>query len=553
MLYIRNLIDTKSIPMPLKKYSKTELIWVDDSFLSLNNLTKVQFKEKFSYISPETVSFASLNLQLDEEINGLCERYGGSHIGVNGGGGRVANIHGYQVKGVGANRLVGRNGGFHHSYGGLDVFCAVNEVILTRLVNKVLPVGAVDVFGLILVDRELGRYHDGRKCWNVLLVREQVERPAHLLHASFFKPVADWSYGKEEARIKFLYKSIHRDKGPRWYLNMIGSFLEATSNQFAFSRMARFIHGCCTDSNLSLNGKWLDVPLVGVIPTGKNRGLVSHYYDEPFDILRFVSESLHNYSKYNQVYLDSTPLNNFYLKQYESYKRKYAPYLMGVDLDFDSVNLNSPALGDLTNLIHNLIVSADKETDKNYPRMDEIDPISIEIKSAWNTILNLSDARSERGHCELADAFLNMLNELNLTGSTSLMMCCISSIKRLFASKFFFFTHTNSCVEKTFCSIEPSETTNYINKRFLLIDWIFEVNLENIVTVFRSERQAIIYNDESKIFTLESDGESICFADARSVIAYIELSGIDLIYCDFDFKEYVETLFDMLVREKINV
>ncbi len=551
MLYIRNLIDSKSVPMPLKKYLKTELIWVDEVFLSRNHLTKAQFKEKFSYLSPETVSFSSLNLQSDDEITGLCERYGGSHIGVNGGGGRVANIHNYQVKGVGANRLVGMNGGFHHSYGGLDVFCAVNEVILTRLVNKVFPVGAVDVFGLIFVDRELGRYHDGRKCWNVLLVREQAERPAHLLHASFFKPAADWSYGKEEARIKFFYKSIHRDKGPRWYLNMIGSFLEAASKQFAFSRMARFIHGCCTDSNLSLNGKWLDVPLVGVIPTGKNRGLVSHYYDEPFDILRFVSESLHNYAKYNQVYLDPTPLINFYLKQYESYKKKYAPYLLGVDLDFDDAKLNSPALVALTALIHGLVVSTDKETDKNYPALDEIDPVSVKIKYAWRKILNVSDGGAGLSHCELADVFLSTLNELNLNNSISLVVSCISSIKRLFASKFFFFTHTNNCIEETFGLIEPGETTRYINKRFLLIDWIFEANLKNSVTVFRSETLAILYNDESNIFIVENDGEVSFFTDARDVIAYIELSGIDLVYCDFDFKEYVTTLFDLLVKENI--
>src|SRR5690606_31109938 len=115
----------------------------------------------------------------------FAERYGGFGLGTNGGGARVANINDAQIKGIGANALAGQGAPKSHSYGGLDIQSAVKEIIYSRLLNKISPIGAQAIQGLILLD-EVSALHNGKKAPSVLMVREPVARPGHFLPCANF-------------------------------------------------------------------------------------------------------------------------------------------------------------------------------------------------------------------------------------------------------------------------------------------------------------------------------------------------------------------------------
>ena len=111
----------------------------------------------------------------------FAERYGGGAISRNGGGARCGFDGRWQVKGIGANALVGQ--GAKHVDGELTMTGAVLEALWGNVMAKLLPYGAVPNKAILLTDSPIAalspasaRSPHNRKA---LLVREPVVRPAH--------------------------------------------------------------------------------------------------------------------------------------------------------------------------------------------------------------------------------------------------------------------------------------------------------------------------------------------------------------------------------------
>ncbi|EAV1853767.1 MchC protein, partial [Salmonella enterica] len=81
-----------------------------------------------------------------------AERYGGSGIQRNGGGARCGFDGRYQIKGIGANPLVGQGTDGRHSNGALGAVHAMYEALWGDALEQILPYGAVRTKAVLLTN-----------------------------------------------------------------------------------------------------------------------------------------------------------------------------------------------------------------------------------------------------------------------------------------------------------------------------------------------------------------------------------------------------------------
>lgn len=178
------------VPFTAKKID-TQLLWSnvldDDELAELKTAASYLIKDnkQHSLFDPCTPLLA------DEKLF-YAERYGGGAISRNGGGARCGFDGRWQVKGIGANALVGR--GSKQVDGELTLTGAVLEALWGNLMAKLLPYGAVPNKAILLADNisvknapsASSTVHERR----ALLVREPMIRPAHFCRAPYYQPHA---------------------------------------------------------------------------------------------------------------------------------------------------------------------------------------------------------------------------------------------------------------------------------------------------------------------------------------------------------------------------
>lgn len=547
---MKELIEAVSahfIECKLSNTPDTKTLWKDSAE---SNSSTTEFASQYSYLISNTEAFANVTLDERNAIKAKIERYGGSGLGGNGGGARAANISGAQVKGVGANILVGEGVPSHHGYGGLDIYCAVIEIIFTHLLNRITPCGAIANKGLILIDRHAGSY-DGKECWAVLLVREIPLRPGHFLHANDFKPKSsvNWTYKSEESRIRTIYRDIDNTVGSSDFVVYLGKFLAATASQFAFARMSRLLHGGLSESNMSMDGKWLDVPLVGFVPAGKNWSQQSDIYSEPFEALKFIGQCTYNYTKYTINPLNPQPLYNYYIEQLSEYKKLHCTFLLGIDSAQMEAIYDHEEVCKLCESFENIIVSKNPETIKSYAQPDGHDPLDNEIINIWFGIASsLRNSKSATGNTE---HFQKILQKLKLCTTNEITSIAIQSIKRLLLCRFFYLKNSVDQARSGFSNIEDtvdaqSHTTSYIEKRIELINWIYEKNDDPTITLINIPDISIKYHREKGCYTLLTGKEQCEPATIRDIKYLLANTTQEMIYLDFNFDPYFKNIIDLL-------
>ncbi|MGF6190990.1 hypothetical protein [Serratia sp. 2723] len=178
------------VPFTAKKID-TQLLWNNP----LDSDVLAELKTEASYLIEDNKRHSCFDphsqLLADEKLF-YAERYGGGAISHNGGGARCGFDGRWQVKGIGANALVGI--GSKQVDGELTFTGAVLEALWGNLMAKLLPYGAVSNKAILLADNvsicnaplTSSTIH-GRRA---LLVREPVVRPAHFCRAPYYQPHA---------------------------------------------------------------------------------------------------------------------------------------------------------------------------------------------------------------------------------------------------------------------------------------------------------------------------------------------------------------------------
>ncbi|EBE7826038.1 MchC protein [Salmonella enterica subsp. enterica serovar Javiana] len=204
-----------------------------------------------------------------------AERYGGSGIQRNGGGARCGFDGRYQIKGIGANPLVGQGTDGRHSNGALGAVHAVYEALWGDALEQILPYGAVRTEAILLTNIYSDKVYDitKRKSRRALMIRDPVVRPAHFERAPYFRP-----------QQKYAAELIHDAQRVRSVISMLPANLplpgggpseDAKSNlrlycieglcelarreawQMAFCR-TRFLRLTTSPSNIAMDGRLMD-------------------------------------------------------------------------------------------------------------------------------------------------------------------------------------------------------------------------------------------------------------------------------------------------------
>ncbi len=213
----------------------------------------------------------------------LADRYGGNGIEHNGGSGRCAEYDDIQVKGIGKTDLASSKSNHWHAYGGATLSECVREAVWTGVMSKVLPYGAVRVHGIVTLSTSLPRpYHaddEARAESRALLLRTAPLRPAHWMIA----PLFNWRARRltsEADRVKAAVAALdivaqHYSVGAPFHDLGPGSTicLELTrklARQSASMLAHRFIHGGLGDSNVAIDGAFLDFGMSSSVPVYSN-------------------------------------------------------------------------------------------------------------------------------------------------------------------------------------------------------------------------------------------------------------------------------------------
>lgn len=204
-----------------------------------------------------------------------AERYGGSGIQRNGGGARCGFDGRYQVKGIGANPLVGEGSDARHSDGKLSAAHAIYEIIWSEILTRVLPFGAVSIKAALLIrpteERALSHTLNADK--RTLLVREPVVRPAHFERAPYFQPQPQYAerlmHDAERLSrvISKLPDNLPTPVGwagqtasmnlPSYCIEGLCELAKRQAIQMAYCR-TRFLRMTTSPSNIAMDGRLMD-------------------------------------------------------------------------------------------------------------------------------------------------------------------------------------------------------------------------------------------------------------------------------------------------------
>lgn len=221
----------------------------------------------------------------------FAERYGGDGILANGGGARCGFDGKLQVKGIGANQLVGRDVERGHADGVLPLDEAIYEAIWGEVINLALPYGAARTIAIL--DTGLDAPNTEQKLPRALLLREAVVRPAHFMRAIYFKERTEGTLSKDAIRVKralqrlseFLPSndSTSAERSQEKILkNGLTQLSRRFAKQFAISRAKRLLHFNVSASNVCMSGGWLDL--------SKTTIFSSSLIVDPVTVLRFKRE-----------------------------------------------------------------------------------------------------------------------------------------------------------------------------------------------------------------------------------------------------------------------
>ncbi|VVO32352.1 hypothetical protein [Pseudomonas fluorescens] len=245
----------------------------------------------------------------------FAERYGGSFISKNGGGGRCGYDGLFQSKGIGKTPLVDLRGDTFHSNGMLDLESAIHELIWGEVIHLVLPYGAARSIAVIKLNENF--VLDGETYKRTLLVREAVLRPAHFERATLFKEKfsSGASLSNDAVRVKKAIQRINEflpgehdvsdsefsapiniDSVRSGIINLATRFAE----QFAVARCKNIMHMMMSSSNLTMGGGWLDLNSVTIVSpmSVTEKRLFRQFENEHFPVIKSLEDICFYIGKY---------------------------------------------------------------------------------------------------------------------------------------------------------------------------------------------------------------------------------------------------------------
>lgn len=554
---LQQITNSESVDFTGHKVTKYKSLWRSKSCLKDHEL----------YVIKETECLKNTSIDPTISRTLTAERYGGVGISTNGGGVRCGNINNYQLKGIGANYLVGNNNQYSHSYGGLDASNAIAEIINTNTLKKVLPLGAVNIHELIFTG-ENSAYDttNNSSCWGVIMVRDICVRPAHFLPAPGFMPKPEYSrfFKSDIARTRNINRKLAASfDNHNQFILFIGEYLANCANQFAFSRVARIMHATLSPSNISIDGKWLDLPLASFLDSSKNYSLASTFYSEPALALNFAIEMLYTYSKYNNILLNPTPLIKYYNEQLFSYSRFHMEFLLA--LPFSVITISHEKQWNRIADIILKIIMAGKSVLKVRAEVNQCDPIVLLLKGLFLSLTNDAAAQPYLSKLSITNGekqeLISCFNEIAHCGHNSdnsispnflsyITASFILAIKRSTLSGLYYLCNLEIEIRDLCNNGNPDDVASFINTYDEQGNWIFEKKIETMATIFNSEKIKISYlikENKYELIEFFTNKKTTNFENYKDLYTHLKCLGKQYFFIkNFNCMDFLSHLDDVL-------
>ncbi len=562
--YLAGLVKESGVIFSAGKILDAKVIWKNTDAQCQKDMDDNKIIEEYAFVIKDTPCFSEIQFDAKISKNLLAERYGGDGVGVNGGGGRCGNSGKYQLKGIGANCMVGEHDDVIHNYGGLDAPLAIIEIIYTNLVNRLLPVGAVKIDALIYTGGKTAIYHHpDNLCWGGIMLREQCIRPAHFMRAVHFKPQNKYK-GKligDISRIRNINRKLFSYfKDTNQFILFLGKFLQNCANQFGFARAVRIMHGTLTPSNITMDGKWLDLPITSMLNGGVNQCLTSCFYAEHQEPLKYAVELLHGYAKYNKVLLNPTPLVNYYNEQFDSYFRHYTGYVLGFDLNLIEV-LDNKNWEVVATAFHDVIHGGKFLNDgpikprANDPVHALIIALFLSIKSSVLAEPYFSAAKIHKNKIvTLQDSFLDVMKSIwerselhtkcNGKFESFVIRSVLIALKRAFLAHLFFSPNVSDAVWDLCQNQSLDKVGGFINAYDGISQWAYTAE-NNSITLCKTPSSEITYSASENFYVFYSFNKKMVF---KSYFDLLNVSAKE-IKCigSISFNEYLERIGEIII------
>lgn len=494
------------VQVVINRIVETQLLWRSANSQNLH-VSDEEFLDAHSWIIKD--GFFKTQSQI---LSGLtvahAERYGGLGVSTNGGGARVVNVHGVQLKGVGANLLAGRDTPHSHSYGGLDIQGAAKEIIYSSILNAISPVGAQHIYGLILLDR-VSAVHEGLPSPSVILVREKCLRMGQLLPCLDFRPKSDSAKAitADYYRMLALYKQIGLRFGVSSLYIILQDFLDKAADQLTFMKFAKISHNALIPSNISMDGRLLDTSTCSFVLSGSNFGQLTSVMEEPEIPIRVASEILYLIKKFSGREDASIHFSKLYREKYKQYIFINAGFVLAIDRHM-AIRLSShSAWQRFAHKFHSVLVAGCAEKTHTMPTVDGRDLANDMLVGSLFSVLH----SREIPH---GSQFLrNMASDLNSIIETCYAafeghfpsptefrtVIVLQMLKRAFLSSFYFITYIGRTIDDRGADGDVNGILDAINVCEEACKWIFESVDSDICTIYADEHIVIYLSFEDQL------------------------------------------------------
>ena len=287
---LRELSDHLLVPFEVRALTRARVLWLNERWFACRGLpvSEASIRARVEKWVLEDFAVSTGPARASSRGNSRtvhADRYGDPRgTSPHGGGGRVANIGRFQVKGVGPTPLVG-DATWMHSHGCMSLTEAVAEAVYGELLDQELPFGTIPVIAMI----DAGE--DGR----ALIVRPAVFRPAHLLRAPLFvdSPEAALQPSRDAARthdvVVHLADMSDEARTRLGIPSNIAELMGRYAAQAARGEALRLYTGGLFAQNVSMDGAILDFGVARTLYTWSNLQLHAHAQGFGRDLDRLVN------------------------------------------------------------------------------------------------------------------------------------------------------------------------------------------------------------------------------------------------------------------------
>lgn len=498
-------------------------VWFNSDQLVLDdkvpNLPKAL--EQLAFIAKPNRFFTQIPTATESKIELYAEHYGGFGIGHNGGGARCGNLGRFQLKGVGVTPVVGLHDNLYNSSGMYPLYEAITEAANYRIFSNLLPIGIAHSYGILaigetpffLTAEEPSRVQDGASKL-AIGIKEACVRIGHFLPAGNYVPHPRYKQQiiSDANRAKKCNQSLYSVlRKTRQFESFIFKFVKNCACQFAYARMARIIHGAVSPSNLTIEGRWLDLTNATVVPNGiqVQIGTNIHSLSEKDAAIPILRELLYSLSKYNGIEIDSKPFVRAYYNDFNKYCNVYVVELLGLDAEiFES--LNSPAESGILLKHYRKVLENNFELLKGVPRAEITDgPVLAFVLNIFSSLFGKRDDCSSVNQ-ELIESVNRMFKQYyEFTKSeycnyqSFLVATALKSLRRLYFAPFFYVGRIYLSSRKIVFE-ELSSIKAFVDGFGRATCWIYgKQDHATDVVLFESNKSRIVYNPQTSIFELE--------------------------------------------------